>query len=280
MSQERLLKTLVSFGLTQQDSQVYLFLSKTGLRRGRDLSTGLKITKQQLYRSLKTLQSKGIVNATLERPARFSAVPLEKVLDSFLKAKVEETQRLRQDRDEILSDWQSVAIDENSHVPAKFNVIEGRNSIYPKIQQMIQETRNRISTVASVTALIQANQYGLFDIADLPLKSRIQFRFLTGLSEQNENSLKTLLTQMTNARINFEGRTPNSASTLFPRMVIKDEEEILFFITPKTNTSMVEQGDVCLWTNCKPLVQAFIGVFEELWQHAEDIQKKIANQKN
>ena len=134
MSQEKLIKTLVSFGLTQLDSQIYLFLSKTGLQKGRDLTSALKITKQQLYRSLKTLQSRAIVNATLEHPARFSAIPLEKMLDLLLKAKIEETRRLQQDKTEILSEWQSVAIEENSYAPPKFNVIEGRSSIYPKIQ--------------------------------------------------------------------------------------------------------------------------------------------------
>ena len=281
MSHERVLKTLVGLGLTQQDSQVYLFLSKKGLQRGRDLISGLKITKQQLYRSLKTLQSRGIVNVTLEYPARFSAIPLEKLLDLFLRAKIEETQRLQQNKAEILSEWQSMAIEENSYAPPKFNVIEGRSSIYPKVQQMIQATRKGISAVASVQGLVQANQFGLFDLAsDHPLKSQIQFRFLTGLSEQNGNAMKTLLTQMTNAGINFEGRTTDSGSTLFPRMVIRDEEEILFFITPTMNMSMVEQRDVCLWTNCKPLVQAFISIFEELWRHATNIQKNITETEN
>ena len=276
MSQEKVVKTLESFGLTQLDSQIYLFLSKTGLQKGRDLTSGLKITKQQLYRSLKTLQSRGIVNATLERPTRFSAVPLEKVLDSFLKAKIEETQRLQQDKDSILSDWQFISIEENNNTPPKFAVIEGRSSIYPKIQQMIQATCKSISAVASIPGLIQGNQFGLFDFAfSHPLKSKIQFRFLTELHSENANAMKTLLKQVANARINFEGRKLDSAVTLFPRMVIRDEEEILFFITPTMNRSMVEHEDVCLWTNCKPLLQAFISVFEQLWRNATDIQKKI-----
>ena len=280
LSHERVHKTLVSLGLTRQDSELYLYLSKTGLQRGRDLTSGLKLTKQQLYRSLKSLQSKGIVNATLENPARFSAVPIGKVLDSFVKAKIEETRRLQHEKEEILSTWDSVAIDENSHVPAKFNVIEGRSSIYPKIQQMIQEASNRISAVASLAALIQANQFGLFDAENTPLKPRVEFRFLTGVSQQNQDQMKTFFLQMTNARTNFGGRTPSSGLAPFPRMVIKDEDEIIFFITPKTNTSMVEQTDVCLWTNCKPLVQAFAGVFEDLWRNATNIESGITNANN
>ena len=203
-------------------------------------------------------------------------MPLEKVLDSFLKAKIEETQRLQQDKDSILSDWQSISIEENSNSPPKFAVIEGRSSIYPKIQQMIQATRKSISAVASASGLIQGNQFGLFDFAfSHPLKSKIQFRFLTGVSNENANAVRTLVKQVANAKINFEGRNLDSALNLFPRMVIRDEEEILFFITPTINRSMVEHEDVCLWTNCKPLLQAFMSVFEQLWQNATEIPRKI-----
>jgi sugar-specific transcriptional regulator TrmB len=64
--------------------------------------------KRQLYRSLKKLQNKGIVSATAEHSALFSAVPFEKVLDIFAKAKMEEAQRIEQNKEEILSIWQSM----------------------------------------------------------------------------------------------------------------------------------------------------------------------------
>jgi sugar-specific transcriptional regulator TrmB len=98
----------MGFGLKRTDAQVYIYLAKKGPHKGRDLSNALKLPKQQLYPCLKCLQSKGIVNATLERPALFSAVPFEKVLNLLIKAKMEEAQRMQQDKDEALSDWQSM----------------------------------------------------------------------------------------------------------------------------------------------------------------------------
>jgi hypothetical protein len=83
--------------------------------------------------------------------------------------------------------------------------------------------------------------------------------------------MQSLLREMTKSKLNFEVRAPDLGLKLFPRMVIRDEEEILFFITSKANTSMVEQDDLCLWTNCKALVQAFIVVFEDLWRKATEI---------
>jgi sugar-specific transcriptional regulator TrmB len=277
LDKARAVEMLVGLGLTQLDSLVYLFLSKKGLQKGREIATGLKITKQQLYRSLRNLQSKGIVSSTFEHPARFSVAPIETVLDLFIKAKIEETHRLQQNKEEILSDWQSIAIGENSDSKPKFTVIEGRSSIYPKIQQLIQETQNNVLAVTTVQGLIQADQLGLFDVAfHNPSKSKIQLRFLTKLSQQETEAMRTLLREMTDGCINFEGRTIDDGSELLPRMFIKDEEQILLFITPQSDASIVEQGDACLWTNCKTLVRAFIIMFEESWRNSTDIKRRIA----
>ena len=110
MSQEKVLKTLQSLGLSQFDAQVYLFLGKRGPQKGIDIAKALKMQKQHLYLILKNLQSKAIVSATIERPARFSAVPFEKVLDMYVKSKMDEAQRIKDGKTEILSDWQSVAV--------------------------------------------------------------------------------------------------------------------------------------------------------------------------
>ncbi len=57
-------------------------------------------------------------------------------------------------------------------------------------------------------------------------------------------------------------------------MVIRDNEEILFFISPKS--SQVKKDELCLWTNSKSLVQAFSAVFEDLWRNSTDLQEKLS----
>ncbi len=103
MSQEQVLKTLLGLGLTRLDSQVYIYLAKKGPQKGRDLLRGLKIQRQQLYRSLKNLQSKGIVSATFEHPAGFSAISFcGKVVDLFIKSKMVEAQLIQEKKGEII----------------------------------------------------------------------------------------------------------------------------------------------------------------------------------
>jgi sugar-specific transcriptional regulator TrmB len=58
-------------------------------------------------------------------------------------------------------------------------------------------------------------------------------------------------------------------------MVIRDEEETLFFIDPIKGGFTTEQDDVCLWTDCKSLVHAFLAMFEDFWRNATDIEERI-----
>jgi len=281
LSQERVINTLMSFGLTRMDAQIYILLAKKGPLKAIEVGKALKMSKPQLYRSLKSLESRGIVSATLEHPAKFSALPFEKALDLLAKAKMqkalEEAQRIQDSKDELLANWQSLSIGDYSDKSAKFMVIEGRNNIYARIQQMMMETKNQISTMTTVPSLLRADQFGLFDVGSRhPLKSKIKFRFLTELPEQNVPPMKILLKEIAQANLNFEGRNPDLGLRLFPRMVIRDKDEILFFIKSRTDLSSTEQDDVCLWTNCKDLVQAFAEVFEEYWRNATDIRQTIS----
>jgi sugar-specific transcriptional regulator TrmB len=275
LSQEQVLKTLANLGFDQIDAQVYVHLAKKGVQKASEICKAAKLTKQQLYPSLKRLQSKGIVNSTIEHPARFSALPFEKVLDIFIKAKVEEIQTLQQSKAEILSNWQNLKLKDDTS--AKFTVIEGRTFIYSKIQQMLQETKDQVLAITTVPTLAQADQRDVFEVSyNHSLKSRMQFRFLSELSEKNVHVVKALLKETANAKLKVEGRTPDLSVALFPQMLVRDMEEALFFTNPRTETSIIEKNDVCLWTDCKPLVKAFIAMFEELWRNSTDIREKIA----
>ena len=107
MSKEWTLKTLESLGLKHLDAEVYVYLAQNDPQKARDITEALETYKRQLYRSLKNLQHKGMVSASQERPARFSAVSFDKVLNLFIKANMEEAQRVEENKEQILSMWRS-----------------------------------------------------------------------------------------------------------------------------------------------------------------------------
>ena len=108
MSLERVLKTLEAFGLSQTESEVYLYLAKKGPKNGREVANALRISKQQLYPSLKKLKNKGIISASLDRPALFSALAFEKVLELFITIKVDQAKTIKETKKELLKSWRSM----------------------------------------------------------------------------------------------------------------------------------------------------------------------------
>jgi len=109
LRQELLLKAIESLGLTKVDAEIYLFLAQEGPQKGRKIAEALQLYKQQLYRSLRRLQKKGAVCATLEHPARFSAVSLERILDFLIEAKKKQALTLQENKEKLLSNWRTIA---------------------------------------------------------------------------------------------------------------------------------------------------------------------------
>lgn len=277
LSQEKVLKTLESLGLAPLDAQIYVFLGKKGPRIARDITASLRMPKQKIYSSIKNLQNKGIVTATLERPTKFGVVPFEKVLDLFVKAKTEEVHRIEEGKKEFLSDWQSITLAETGDQSPRFTIIEGKNYIFPRLRQMIEESTNQLSVIFTVPDLMRAEQNGLLDAAFSHVsKTNMKFKFLTELSEENLKAVKLLLERMPKSGFDFEVRTPELGLKLISRMLIKDDAEVAFFISQETNRAERQAADVCLWTNSSAIVNSFKAVFENLWGNSTAIEKKIA----
>jgi len=276
VSQEKLIKTLVDWGLKKLDAKVYIMLSKKGPQGAKEIARLLKVSKQQLYPSLKNLQSKSLVNSTLEHPARFAAVKFDKALDLLSKAKMEEAKIIQQEKDNLLLDWQSIVIREDEDKSAKFTVIEGRKYLYSKIQQMINETKNQLSIITTVPSLVRADQFGVIDsVFRHPLKSKIKFRFLTEISENNVKALKNLLEKTQTEAICFEGRTPDLGQRLTNRILIRDDDETLFLIETEDDLLGTQGEGTGLWTNSTTLVKAFVTLFDDLWSKSSEIGKKV-----
>jgi sugar-specific transcriptional regulator TrmB len=275
LSEEQMLKTLAGLGLSRLDFQVYIRLAKKGPQKGRDLLKGLGLQKQLLYRSLKALQSKGIVHATLEYPATFSAVSFDKVVDIFIKTKISEAQLIQESKEELLAYWKTIPINQVTDEPSKFNILSGRGPIYAKILQMIKEANNQILTISTIAGLVQASLFGSFDdVTENQGFQKISFRSITANSTENIYSFKKFLMGLNEPKINFEGRILELNLKL-PQLIIRDEAEILFFIEPFDEISQKGWEDTCLWTNCKSLVQAFVAVFNDFWEKSIDVNSKI-----
>ena len=271
MSGKSIKEILKEFGLADNQAKIYIFLAKHGVLKGGEISKQAKMPKAVVYRTLKILQRKGFVESTLESPARFTAVPFEVIIDYNIKTRKEEALQIENSKKDLLNDWQTMNKQKSAPSMPKFTVIEGNKKIFGKISEMIKNTKQKISIISSSQGLLRAERLGILDeFSKHPLKQKIKIRFITEITKQNLETIKKLYKKL-KKESKIKARAPEIKTPPSPRMVLRDNKEIMFFITSEP----LPKDEACFCTNCSSIIQAYRNVFEELWENSLDIEKKI-----
>ena len=277
MSEKTILRVLRDFRLTETESEVYIFLVKSGIQKARDISSSLKMHKAQVYRILKDLEKRGMVEQTLESPSRFTAISFEKLLDVIIRGKREEANSLEDMKDDLMVYLRSIVVDEPSTLTEKVMVLEGRSNVYSRILELLEETEKEFLLLTTELGVIRGDLAGLFEaaITKATEKQNVYGRILTPVTNNNFKIIQQIVDKASINNINFEWRHVNLVSKLFPRFIIKDEEEVLSFISPKEDLSIDNKEDTGLWTNSKAFVYAQKAFFEELWRGGMNVDERI-----
>jgi sugar-specific transcriptional regulator TrmB len=117
--------------LTKNESKIYLFLSKTGPKKAIEISNEEGIPRTETYHLLSTLEVKGIVTPSIQRPTNFSAVKIEQAIESIINTqqeKIEELKMLKHDMIELWNSFQNIRENNKSDI----SKLESRMKRYEK----------------------------------------------------------------------------------------------------------------------------------------------------
>ena len=278
IKEKNIIEVLRDYGLTEAEAEVYIFLAKTGVQKARDISSSLNMNKAQSYRILKDLETRGIVEQTLETPSRFTAIPFEKLLDVIIRGKMDEVDSLEDKKVDLLAYWRSMTVDRTSSPSTeRVMVLEGRRNVYSRIFEMIGEANREFLTLTTELGVARMDVAGLFDaaVARAGAKQNVIGKILAPITKSNISTVKQITEEASRRNINLELRHISLISQVFPRFVIKDREEVLYFISPSVDSSIDNKEDTGLWTNSKAFVYAQKSFFEELWNSGMSADKRI-----
>jgi len=149
---EKLKNELSKFGLTSNQSKVYLFLEKYGSSTATQVSKTLKVPRTETYHLLTNLQNKGIVSATFQHPIRFSALSLDKAIGVLINAEKERVKNLESQEKNLVELWGTIPnfkVNQDDIKDGKFQMLQGVNQMTGKINDMISSTKKSIQILAS-----------------------------------------------------------------------------------------------------------------------------------
>jgi len=276
LSEKDITRFLQALGLSKREIQVYMFLAKSGVQSTSFVAKRLKMERVQAYRTFKKLQEKSFIEATLERPTRFTIVPFENLVDTFINAKKNEVMNLNEQKQNLLVSWKSISTPESEYPVAKFSIITGKKKIHSKMINMIEESNKQILFLTTGLGLIQEDIAGILDSAfDLSKNHKVNCQIITDISNENLKIVERIDQNITEDHINIKMHHIGMSSKFFPRFLIKDEEEAILYAPFGNETSVLNLEDEGLWINDKMFISVLKAFFDQMWSISIEATRRI-----
>jgi sugar-specific transcriptional regulator TrmB/CBS domain-containing protein len=276
LSEKDVTKFLQGLGFSKREVQIYMFLAKSGVQSTSFVAKRLKMERVQAYRTFKKLQEKGFIEATLERPTRFTVVPFEKLLETFIETRKSEVTSLNEQKDALLSAWRTASAPESEYTVAKFSIITGKKKIHLKMLNMVEEAKKGILVLTSGPGLIQEDLAGVFDDVEHPVQKRsVPLRILTEISPENLKIVERMDKKFSAGKADIECHHMLLGSKVFPSFLIKDDEEAILYAMSGDTSSMLTLEEEGLWINDRMFISVLKGFFVQMWQTAVDASQRI-----
>ncbi len=256
---EDFFQRLEKFGLTKNQSKVYLYLSKNGPHSANELTKLLKLPRTETYHLLTGLQNKGIVIGKFGKPNKFDTLPLEKTISILVNNEKIRITELAKQGDELTNLWEKIPsthVNQEELFDNRFQVLKGMNPILGKIKQITQTAQKEILILGSENDFLKFYHTDFFEIT----KSKANLKMLISCSDKT----KFVFDDLPQEKIKkFNDKLANE---LF--FIVKDSKETIFLMnTPHEEISAI-------WTESKSVLKSLNLLFNLIWKKSNYIQQQ------
>jgi len=255
---EDFFKRFEKFGITKNQSKVYLQLSKNGPSSANELTKLLKLPRTETYHLLTALQAKGIVLGRFGKPNKYASLPFEKAVSILVNNEKIRITDLAKNGDELINLWDKIPsthINDEELLDNRFQVLKGKNSILGKLKQLTQTAQKEILILGSDDDFLQFYHTDFFEI----IKSKANLKMLVSCSDKTKYIFDNL------PQDKIKKFNDKLANTLF--FIIKDGKETIFLMnTPNEEISAI-------WTESKSILKSLNLLFNLIWKKSNFIQQ-------
>jgi sugar-specific transcriptional regulator TrmB len=262
-----LVAELQDYGLTRNEARVLVFLAKTGPSKASEVARAVQINRTETYRTIRNLQRRGLVEATLERPVRFQSVSFDRCLSILIDERRARVKILEQRGEGLRRQFSEFHVEPVSQEVERFQVVEGRIRIEQRLQGMYAQAKKSVMTVLSPSEVVRADTSDLLDILESAAKEGVRIRVITTINQTNLQIVEKFLRHIEIRHLDLKAKP-------IPRVSIIDDCEALFEITTADGSPQSEQ-EVALWINSRAFVRNLQAYFEEMWNSSTPAESRV-----
>jgi len=254
-------EVLSDFGLTPYQARVYLAAVQLGLASVSKIAKVSRVRREEVYRTLPTLENMGLTERVLGKPFLIRAIPVEDALsfliereqDSAHKRMVALTARREEFVRRFKAEAKGIGLEEEKD---QFILVPEREATIRRCVSMINNAKKTIDIVTSRTKLAKC-MFIHSDHLRKCVKRGTKVRIVTEQPEDEEDTLPLIIERCIPGN-SFELRY---VDTLQGHFMIVDTKEA--FVTTSTDANFAESPG--LWTNSSSLTALLQKNFEDIW---------------
>jgi sugar-specific transcriptional regulator TrmB len=260
--------SLTEFGLSSLQARVYIALLKLGAVRASQVSMNVGVVRPEVYRVLRELSVKGLVQMNIGPPATYSAIAPRRALSTLTKRLRDKVVLLSKRQGELAEALSSVTVETSAQVE-RFGMIPGIENAVTRNIQMVREAKRDYSAVMTRHGLSRALDNGLARAIVSAKKRKIRIRIISEVDSSNSKPAN-YLTQ------HIELRT--TQDLLFYMDIIDCNQMLFGPAFPPLDEELGERRSD-LWTNSQKFVRGMYGIFERLWTESHRYQSSPRNKR-
>ena len=258
--------------MTRNEARVLVFLAKTGPSKASEVARAVLINRTETYRTIRNLQRRGLVEATLERPVRLQSVPFDRCLSTLIEERKARLRLLEQRGESLRRQFAAVRVEPVTHEVERFQVVEGRLRIEQRLHGMCSQAQKSVMTVLSPSEMVRADTAGLFDMLSHSVKGGLRVRVITSIVKPNLEIVEKLQQHVEIRHLDLKAKP-------IPRVSIIDDNEALFEISTADESPRMEE-EVALWINSRAFVRNLQAYFDEMWTSATPSEARVEALRN
>ena len=267
MSADRLAQRLRDLGFNEEEADIYVFLSAMGPTPARIIARRFNSNRMKIYRNLKALEERSLLQRVMGRPVKFVAMPLKNVLARQKDGLKKRLTDLEGSEEALIREWENLARGVSSMPEEpRFRIFQGRQQVFDLLFEMYDKADAEVRLVTTVSDLARLSLWGLDDRLRAMQKQGKKIMLLTQIEPDNLKEVEQYL--------DFVEARHIALSTPI-RFAIIDEKEALTTVAMDDSMSMTTQADTGLWTDAPNYVAAMKIFFDALWSLAPDAESYI-----
>ena len=259
--------TLSKLDLSALEAKVYLTLSKYEELTAAEISKLTQTARPDVYRVVRNLQEKGLVEKILKSPVQMKAVPINVGLQLLLRNKKDEYDEIKRETNQLFDSLRQIKLkDENNLKEEKFVLVPKKEAIIAKIRQAIDEAQESVDLILSFKRFFYGTTHFMENLSKA-WDREVKFRVILEKPKKEHHIEEALqICRKSNmCQIRFFNDHPAAGVGLY------DKKSVFIVLNPREDVP----SSPALWSNSRSLLAIVQDYFNVLWICLDN--KKINN---